>query len=265
MKNIKSKKGILMMAAILGLLALSYLGYQKYQENAKNADLANFAKIHNQKLEKANKAKAETSISKEKENKDEKTSETSTQNVKIAKKAKNNPEKEPPGVIEIKGEELKELLRYKKPLPPMPDEEENNSTLFGVDYNLNGVRDDLEIMIVNEYGDDEYMVELMFAGERIWNHHFYLSQVDELTESQLLEPGTNMAYFVGCAVNRYGYEYNRGFGSVLNKKRFNTNKRKESRIKVFAAGAIVSPSVNVNDQICRDFIERTKDEYIYNQ
>ncbi len=38
-------------------------------------------------------------------------------------------------------------------LPPMPDEKLNNSTLLGIDINNNGVRDDVERQIYEEYKD----------------------------------------------------------------------------------------------------------------
>lgn len=39
-------------------------------------------------------------------------------------------------------------------LPPEPDEKLNNSTLLGIDYNNNGVRDDVERYIIKRYAED---------------------------------------------------------------------------------------------------------------
>lgn len=37
-------------------------------------------------------------------------------------------------------------------VPPEPDEELNNSTLAGVDSNINGIRDDVEIFVAKDFG-----------------------------------------------------------------------------------------------------------------
>jgi len=43
-------------------------------------------------------------------------------------------------------------------LPPEPDEEKNNKTLLGIDFNDNGIRDDVERFIVNKYKNDNKIV-----------------------------------------------------------------------------------------------------------
>jgi hypothetical protein len=43
------------------------------------------------------------------------------------------------------------VIPYTEELPPVPDQKLNNSTLFGIDFNNNGVRDDLEHWIVKEF------------------------------------------------------------------------------------------------------------------
>jgi len=43
-------------------------------------------------------------------------------------------------------------------LPPEPDETLNNSTLLGIDSNNNGVRDDVEIYVLNKYKDHHKIV-----------------------------------------------------------------------------------------------------------
>lgn len=39
-------------------------------------------------------------------------------------------------------------------LPPEPEEEKNNETLLGIDFNDNGIRDDAEIYIIKRYAED---------------------------------------------------------------------------------------------------------------
>lgn len=47
------------------------------------------------------------------------------------------------------------------PLPPIPNEAENNKTLAGVDSNNNGIRDDVEISIYNTHKDSAKTVAAM--------------------------------------------------------------------------------------------------------
>ncbi|MGB5966408.1 MAG: hypothetical protein WBF77_08130, partial [Sulfurimonadaceae bacterium] len=54
-------------------------------------------------------------------------------------------------------------------LPIEPDEKVNNSTLLGIDSNDNGVRDDVEIFIINKYKDNHKIVtEIGFQGARAY-------------------------------------------------------------------------------------------------
>ncbi len=41
-------------------------------------------------------------------------------------------------------------------LPPEPDEKKNNKTLLGIDFNRNGIRDDLERWVINKYANSDY-------------------------------------------------------------------------------------------------------------
>ena len=51
-------------------------------------------------------------------------------------------------------------------LPPEPDEDKNNETLLGIDFNHNGIRDDVERTIIKKY-NDKIKVNLMFQYARI--------------------------------------------------------------------------------------------------
>jgi len=61
----------------------------------------------------------------------------------------------------------KEINGYK--LPPEPDETLNNSTLLGIDSNDNGVRDDVERLIVQKYKDKHVIVrEIGLQGAKAY-------------------------------------------------------------------------------------------------
>jgi len=51
-------------------------------------------------------------------------------------------------------------------LPPEPDEDKNNETLLGIDFNHNGIRDDVERNIIKKY-NDKIKVHLMFQYAKV--------------------------------------------------------------------------------------------------
>ena len=58
-------------------------------------------------------------------------------------------------------------------LPPEPNEEENNATLVGVDVNNNGVRDDVERWVYQEYKDKHPVhIEIGMQSARTWEKIF---------------------------------------------------------------------------------------------
>ena len=51
-------------------------------------------------------------------------------------------------------------------LPPEPDEDKNNETLLGIDFNHNGIRDDVERKIIKKF-NDKIKVNLMFQYAKV--------------------------------------------------------------------------------------------------
>jgi len=255
------------------LLVLSYFGYQKYQENAKNADLADFAKTHNQNLEKTNKAKVETSIPKEKANKDEKISETLTQesgSVKIAKKVQSEEITE----RELTGKELEDynksfeasprkIVPYTEPLPEMPDEA--TAKAMFVDTNNNGVRDDVEIAIVKEFGDDKELVKSYFAQARSFEYRQYIAENDLLYGEYLQKAVDNVRLDVDCRYFVFksrnieeAENFLKGNGYDLYEIYNNTSDREKNNDMVYRAFHGHSSAVKVTEESCEKFFEESK-------
>lgn len=64
-------------------------------------------------------------------------------------------------------------------LPPVPDQEENDATVAGIDKNNNGIRDDVELAIFKKYPNDnkKRAAALQYAGaEQMYLTHVYDSQ-----------------------------------------------------------------------------------------
>ena len=273
MKSTDDKKGILTVVAILGLLLLSYFGYQSYSENQKNSELADFAKTYNETLKT------------EKANKDEKISETSTpekantetstqkaENVKVVKEVETE-------IIEertLTGKELEDynnfvnpprkIVPYTEPLPEMPDREVNNSTLLGIDTSKPGtpgygVRDDVEIAIAKEFGDDSDAAKFMMASMAYQQKmlEMYQTGVDfEVYNYMSRKSGT----LLSCATPDFrssDEEYNNFWEKrkIVKKLQFNTPQRVIAEDKADGGLGSVDGGTTVSYQKCLEMLAQS--------
>ena len=158
----------------------------------------------------------------------------------------------------------REVLPYTKELPPMPDEEENNSTLFGVDSNNNGVRDDLEIMVVKKFGDDRDLVESFFASLRADNYDNYLAKEalennnGHISDEDIQKIIDDIHLSVRCI----GYYDSKTLDILIksiHEKEYNTPERKKIDKVVMRnlRGGGGDPE-DITDKTCKDYIEKTK-------
>ncbi len=74
-------------------------------------------------------------------------------------------------------------------VPIMPNRKENNSTLHGVDTDHNGVRDDIDRMIAEAYGNDPVRYRLVFS---------YFKALTLAVENPTKENVRNVGYRVAC-------------------------------------------------------------------
>ena len=160
---------------------------------------------------------------------------------------------------------------YTEPLPPIPDQELNDSTLFGIDFNDNGVRDDLEHWIVNEFWKDKMVVESFFAFVRSDALNLKIQEkwlfTDDLYENNIKLRST-LSY--GC---RWKYLNNSAFwlnttesyllALDFEKKMDNTKNRKKVANNFFSnLDNKFWISRSVSEEECKEFFEETK-LYIY--
>ncbi len=52
-------------------------------------------------------------------------------------------------------------------VPPMPNEAENNKTVAGIDVNANGVRDDIERLVAEEFGEEKALYQAVLQHEKL--------------------------------------------------------------------------------------------------
>jgi len=159
----------------------------------------------------------------------------------------------------------RKILPYTKPLPELPDEEENNSTLYGVDSNGNGVRDDLEIIVVKEFGYDKELTEVIFADLRTSNYNMYLANnlADENGKVPLEyeeEITDNSSYSQRCRSRLEDDLYNTLKGKIYSQV-YNTREREGLRKVVRRSIYGGTPVPEINQKACQEFIQKTKEKY----
>jgi len=183
-------------------------------------------------------------------------------NATIAKKAQKTKKK----IVENPDGTKREVLPYTKELPPMPDEEENNATLFGVDSNDNGVRDDLEILAVKMFGKDRDLTEAVFSGVRANSYDIYLAKktIEQkkgyISDEDIQQIRNDISVYIDCISYYGGMSEN-----ILSKsKKFdsyydNTPERKKmDRIIMNNLRGGGEDPDNITDKFCKDYIEKTK-------
>ncbi len=135
----------------------------------------------------------------------------------------------------------RKILPYDKALPPMPDPELVKTTF--VDLNENGVRDDVEIMIVEDFEEDRDLVEAFFAEARLNEYDLYLVKNNLLDRDNLKKrieyadrvfACSNIIFDSSEFSNRYNQkwiEYANQYDQIY----FNTRSRKDEINKLYRA------------------------------
>lgn len=249
----------------LGIIILIIIGgfsYLNFKKNKERKELVGFVQEHNISIEKENKVgKQETSPQGKVE-----VVEINDGSISLNTGSIDGVDFNSLIQDEVYYKERK-IIPYTEPLPEMPDEEENNSTLYGVDVNVNGVRDDLEIITVKEFGYNKDLTEVILAGLRAKNYHMYLAEnfakngripFDLGHEDEILD---NIDYMVGCmAIFDDNYSFN-NYHDKIYLEVFNSSERKQLN-KIIGKSIIGGTTpAEINRKTCQEFIQKTKDEY----
>lgn len=126
-------------------------------------------------------------------------------------------------------------------LPPEPDKKLNNSTLLGIDFNNNGVRDDVERLIIFEEAKNPYFpkthtaISLQFA----WAWQKMIENPVVESREYLENASACRQYFYNSKTEglnfpdylRWEREHHNVLGSKLQDQVFNTRERIEQRFK----------------------------------
>lgn len=161
---------------------------------------------------------------------------------------------------------------YRWELPPMPNKKLNDSTLLWIDSNANGVRDDLEIEIVETYWADKMVVEAFFAYVRSKMLDLQIVQewrfTDELYENDI---SMRNKFSVWCSW-KYFYDSELNYTSTefydkwlyLSEKIYNTKMRKiyHKELSTLLDNRIIL-GWNVSENECQKFFEETRNFKLY--
>ncbi len=150
-------------------------------------------------------------------------------------------------------------------LPEAPDMEENDATLLGIDSNNNGVRDDIEIEIVDRFGEDKNLVEAFFASNRSSQYAYSLAENDMLTEENIQRIMDNVNYDVGCSAlyfrkSKYGSNHEDYYtvSKNIEYEEINTNKRKEIEKRIAHSFSGGGGDTNISEKSCQKYFEKTR-------
>ena len=143
-------------------------------------------------------------------------------------------------------------------LPPEPDPAINNSTLLGIDSNNNGVRDDVEIWIIDRYKDEKRFPRSKIA---ITMQHAKATQIiiqepEKAYENKTYELMDRARYCAWYLLennrDRITFEEIRIFDSEMKDKIFNTKKRLINYAKYNSAlgGHVFSGPIHYKVDFC---------------
>jgi len=147
------------------------------------------------------------------------------------------------------------MIPYGELLPEYPNEKNNNSTLLGIDSNGNGVRDDLEILTVKEFGGDRDVVEVVFAEIRSYDYDIYIYENNLMNKENLQNVIDHTSLQVRCFNFLSSLYYS---DTEIFKKNLNTKNRQKVYENVSRSLLGVSKYKNISQKDCRDWIKETK-------
>jgi hypothetical protein len=156
-------------------------------------------------------------------------------------------------------------IPYTKPLPPTPDPQLVKE--YFIDQNNNGVRDDIEIEIVQEFEEDRDVVEAFFLVPKIHEYIYYLDDINSTNYEDIQKAVDGLRYAVRC-INLY---YNRSPFRELDSSNWityiesfsisydNTTKRREKIDRVMKKFSGHTSTVTASENSCQNFFQKTKE------
>ncbi|MCH2188682.1 hypothetical protein MK079_02555 [Candidatus Gracilibacteria bacterium] len=148
---------------------------------------------------------------------------------------------------------------YTDPLPPYPNTLINNATILGIDSNHNGVRDDYEVDVVDDYGEDNQVVQAFFAYAHYNRYEMLLGPDTQLSDEKIQELANDSITITFCDgyYFRQSEFYDGGMGDYHASMKIydrlkNTSKRgKSDRLFSQQFHGFASRSQEPSDEVCQ--------------
>ena len=142
-------------------------------------------------------------------------------------------------------------------LPPEPDLVVNDSTLLGIDVNNNGVRDDVEIWILNKYKDKHPIyIDIVMQAGRAWQKVLEDPSKAKEIHDFVRAPGDCQRYYMNDAkyFNEPILVHERIItGYFIHKILFNTEEREKTFLqynKLLSGGSYTLPRSEERKALC---------------
>jgi len=126
-------------------------------------------------------------------------------------------------------------------LPPEPDEDKNNATLLGIDFNHNGIRDDVERWIIHRYANDPkypktkiaIALQYAWASQKILENPTMESSkyLDDVIDCQYYWLSKKTKGLSGFEFGKFSKEHSVIRGAILDDKIYNNKSRIEQYFK----------------------------------
>ena len=150
---------------------------------------------------------------------------------------------------------------YTGALPPYPNKLLNDATLLGIDVNENGVRDDVEHYIVDEYGEDKKVVEAFFAEAQLRQKKFIITLNKQFDKDTLDKLAMETTISVKCSSYEFRKsEFYESIDQFVEESVKISKILKSTKLRDFMSQGLsskfhgyLSPKIKADDTICNEF------------
>lgn len=146
-------------------------------------------------------------------------------------------------IIEEKGRDIVPLINipnqfiYENNLPNKPDEKENNETVLGVDNDVDGIRDDIQILIAYNYQEYPELKNVLMSDARLWQEIFEHTEYQYFGDGRVSKLAQKVADTSSCMLkasekSHYSFDALADESSGIDKIILNTSKRRKAYKKI---------------------------------
>jgi len=126
---------------------------------------------------------------------------------------------------------------YENNLPNKPDEQENKATVLGIDNDVDGIRDDIQILIAYNYQEYPELKNALMSDARLWQEKFEHTKYQYFDDDRVSKLAQKVADASSCmlkASEKSNYSFNAlsDESSDIDKIILNTSERRKAYKKI---------------------------------